>query len=69
MEVVAMHRLTTVAVSTYLIEELDRIIKEDHFFENRTKALNVILDEYLKRYKMAKVAEETWERTQKVSEG
>jgi metal-responsive CopG/Arc/MetJ family transcriptional regulator len=67
--VIAMHRLTTVAISTYLIEELDRIIKEDHFFENRTKALNVILDEYLKNYKMAMLAEKAWERKQKVNEG
>ena len=52
-----MHRLTTVAISTYLIEELDEILEEDKIFENRTKALNAILDEYLKRYKMAKVVE------------
>lgn len=52
-----MHRLKTVAVSSYLIDELDRLIKEDNLFKNRTEALNEILDEYLKTYKMAKVAE------------
>ncbi|HMA68654.1 MAG TPA: ribbon-helix-helix domain-containing protein [Candidatus Mcinerneyibacterium sp.] len=52
-----MHRLQTVAVSSYLIEELDRLIKKDNIFKNRTEALNDILDEYLKRYKMAKVME------------
>ncbi|TYB30426.1 MAG: hypothetical protein FXF47_09345 [Candidatus Mcinerneyibacterium aminivorans] len=52
-----MHRLKTVAVSQYLVDELDRLIEKDKIFKNRTEALNEILDEYLKRYKMAKVFE------------
>ena len=52
-----MHRLKTVAVSQYLVDELDRLIEKDKIFKDRTEALNEILDEYLKRYKMAKVFE------------
>jgi metal-responsive CopG/Arc/MetJ family transcriptional regulator len=52
-----MHRLKTVAVSQYLVDELDRLIEKDKIFKNRTEALNEIFDEYLKRYKMAKVFE------------
>ncbi len=63
-----MHRLTTVAISTYLIEELDRIIKEESLFQNRTKAMNSILDEFIKNFKMAKIAEENWEKTQRTGE-
>ncbi|GEM_PF-2479710 len=63
-----MHRLTTVAVSTYLVEELDKLIGPDGVYENRTKAMNAILDEYIKRYKMAKVSEENWEKAQRTGE-
>lgn len=63
-----MHRLTTVSVSTYLLEEIDRIIQEDKLFDDRTKAMNAILEEYLKRYKAAKIIEHDREVREKKGE-
>ncbi len=63
-----MHRLTTIAVSTYLIEELDKIIQDDKLFENRTKAMNSILEEFLKRYKSALIVEHDREILEKKGE-
>jgi metal-responsive CopG/Arc/MetJ family transcriptional regulator len=63
-----MHRITTVSVSTYLLEEIDRIIQEDKIFEDRTKAMNAILEEYLKRYKSAKIIEHDREVREKKGE-